>query len=312
MSQTNYSILQKADLTLANLAADGGFLTEAQSKQFIQHAIDASSFLQTVRVIGMKSHTQLVEGTYFNGRILRPGVEAQALSLAQRSKPSMTKTTLTSVLVKAQVDLNDEVLEDNLEQGTLKTTVMRMMAERIALDSEELDIKGDTASADPFLALYDGLLKRTTSHIVDAGTTPLTDTILRSLMKAIPSAALRNKLQAKFFTSVDAEIDYRHALSQRGDSLGVSIHGSSQPVNYSGVGIVPVAMFPENLGAGLNETNVVLCDPKNWAHGIWRQIKLETQRDVPAGVLQIVATMRMHADWILEDYTAKATKVKVA
>jgi HK97 family phage major capsid protein len=308
----NLSILQKADIALADLVADGGILTDAQAKQFIRHMIDASVILPMVRVIGMKSHTQLVEGIHFNQRILRPGVEAQALPLAQRSKPKTTKTTLRSVLVKAQVDLDDEVLEDNLEQGTLKSTVMQLMAERIALDTDELEVKGDTASGDSFLALYDGILKRTTSHIVDAGSTPLTDTILRSLLKAIPSAALRNKLNTKFMTSVDAEIDYRHALSQRGDSLGVSVHGSTQPVNYSGVGIIPVPMFPENLGVGLNLTNVILADPKNWAHGIWRRIKIETQRDVPAGVLQIVATMRMAGDWVLEDHAAKAINVKVA
>lgn len=312
MSQSNLSILRKADLALADLVADGGILTEAQAKQFIRHMIDKAVLMPFLRVVGMKSHTQLVEGLFFNQRILRPGTSGQALPLAQRSKPQTTKTTLTSVLVKAQVDLDDEVLEDNIEQGTLKSTVMQTMAERIALDTDELTVNGDTASADPFLALYDGMLKQTVSHIVDAGSTPLTDTILRSLLKAIPSAALRDKLQTMFFTSIDAEIDYRHALSQRGDALGVSVHGSSQPVNYSGVKVIPIPVFPEDQGVGNDETSVILCDPKNWAHGIWRQMKLETQRDVPAGVLQIVATLRLTGNWILEDYTAKATKVKVA
>lgn len=308
----NLSILRKADLAISDLTSDGGLLTAAQSKQFIQHVIDAAVLLQHVRVVPMKSHTQLLEGTYFNSRILRPGASGQALTLAQRSKPDLTKTTLTSVLVKAQVNLDDETLEDNIEQGTLKSTVMRMMAERIALDLDELTVNGDVGSADTFLALYDGMLASTTSHVVVAGGVPLTDTILRSMLKAIPSPALRNKLRTVFFTSIDAEIDYRHALSQRGDALGVSTHGSSAPVNYSGVKVIPSAVFPEDLGGGSDETNVILCDPKNWAHGIWRQLKLETQRDVPAGVLQIVGTLRIAGDWILEDYTAKATGVQVA
>ena len=312
MSQSNLSILRKADLALADLVADGGILTEAQAKQFIRHMIDKAVFLPNVRVVGMQSHTQLVEGIFFNSRILRPGSSNQALPVGQRSKPDTTKTTLTSVLVKAQVDLDDEVLEDNIEQGTLKSTVMQTMGERVALDTDELDVNGDTASADAFLALYDGMLKKTVSHIVDAGSTPLTDTILRSMLKSIPSAALRDKLRTMFFTSVDAEIDYRHALSQRGDALGVAIHNSAQPGNYGGIKIFPVPVFPEDQGVGSDETSVVLCDPKNWAHGVWRKMKLETQRDVPAGVLQIVLTMRICADWIHEDYTSKAIKVKVA
>lgn len=312
MSQANLSILQKADLEIANLVADGGILTEAQARQFIRHMIDKAVLLPLCRVIGMKSHTQLVEGMFFNSRILRPGVSSQALTTAQRSKPTTTKTTLTTVLVKGQVDLDDEVLEDNIEQGTLKSTVMATMGERIALDTDELSVNGDVSSSDPFLALYNGMLKRTVSHIVDAGSTPLTDSILRSLLKAIPSPALRDKLKALFLTSIDAEIDYRHILSQRGDALGVSVHGSAQPVNYSGVKVTAIPVFPEDQGVGSDETSVVLADPKNWAHGIWRSMKLETQRNVADGVLQIVATLRIAGDWIHEDYTAKATKVKVA
>lgn len=312
MPESNLTILQKADLQLSDLVADGGILTDAQAKNFIRHMIDEAVLLPFFRVLGMKSHTYRDEGLYFKNRILRPGTSGQALPLAQRSKPDLTKNTLTAVLVKAQVDLDDETLEDNIEQGTLKSTVMDTMAERVGLDTDELSVNGDTASSDPFLALYDGMLKQTTSHIVDAGSTPLTDNILKALLKAIPSPALRNKIKSMFFTSVDAEIDYRHALSQRGDALGVSVHGSSQPVNYGGVKVMAVPTFPEDQGVGNDETSVILCDPKNWTHGIWRKMKMETQRDAPAGVLQIILTMRMIGGWTLEDYTAKATKVKVA
>lgn len=312
MSKSNLSILRKADLALADLVADGGILTEAQARKFIEHMIDKAVLMPFLRVVGMKSHTQLVEGIHFNQRILRPGKSGQALTSSQRSKPKTTKTTLTSVLVKAQVDLDDEILEDNIEQGTLKNTVMRTMSERIALDTDELTVNGDTSSSDPFLALYNGMLKRTVSHIVDAGGTPLNDNILKALLKAIPSAALREKLKTYFMTSIDAEIDYRHFLSQRGDALGTAIHGSDKMVNYSGVKVLPIPTFPETQGAGSDETSVILTDPKNWAHGIWRKMKLETQRDVPAGVLQIVATMRICGDYVLEDHTAKATKVRVA
>lgn len=308
----NLTILKKADLELADLVANGGYLTDAQAKQFIRHQIDKAVLMPLVRVVGMKSHTHKLPGIYFKNRILRAATSGQALPLADRSKPDTTRTTLTSVLVKAQVDLDDETLEDNIEQGTLKSTVMQLMGERIALDTDELTVNGDTTSADPFLALYDGMLKKTVSHIVDAGSTPLVDSTLLSMQKAIPSAALREKMKVCYLTSVDAELDYRHALSQRGDALGVSVHGSAQPVNYGAVKILPIPVFPEDLGAGNDETNVLLMNPKNWAHGIWRKITFETQRDVPAGVLQCVVTMRIAGDYELEDYTAKAINVKVA
>ena len=46
--------------------------------------------------------------------------------------------------------------------------IMEMMAEAISRDMEEVLINGDTLSADPFLAVMDGVLKQATSNIVDA------------------------------------------------------------------------------------------------------------------------------------------------
>jgi len=310
--KSNKTILEKADLSIGDLTTDGGVLVDAQSQKFIEHMIEESVMLKEVKVVPMKSKKQLVEGLHFTSRVLRAATSGQALSLAQRSKPTTTKEELDSVLVKAQVTLNDEVLEDNIEQGTLKNTVMRLLTERMGVDLDELIIQGDTASADTLLALFDGWLKSTTSHIVDAGTTPLSDLHLRSLLKAIPKAALRKKMDLKFYTSVDADIDYKHALSQRGDALGVSTHQEDKPVQYQGVKIMPVHLFPENLGVGTNETNVILANGTNWNHGIWRQIKIETQRDALSGEFHVVASLRIAGTWALEDHTAKATKIKVS
>ena len=48
-----------------------------------------------------------------------------------------------------------------------------MLAEAVARDMEEVAINGDTASADPFLATMDGVLKQATSHVVDAAAASL-------------------------------------------------------------------------------------------------------------------------------------------
>ena len=67
------------------------------------------------------------------------------------------------------------MLEDSIERGELRQTIMEMMAEAISRDMEEVLINGDTLSADPFLAVMDGVLKQTTSNIVDAAATIATD-----------------------------------------------------------------------------------------------------------------------------------------
>jgi hypothetical protein len=69
--------------------------------------------------------------------------------------------------VIAEVHLHYEVLEDNLERGNLESHIMRLIAERASLDLEEWMLSADTGSGDAYLALTDGIIKRSTSNVVD-------------------------------------------------------------------------------------------------------------------------------------------------
>ena len=74
----------------------------------------------------------MIEKIRFAARVLRPGQEATALAVADRSEPNLTKVELDAKLYKAEVRLSDEVLEDSIERNQLRQTVMTLMAERIA------------------------------------------------------------------------------------------------------------------------------------------------------------------------------------
>ena len=56
----------------------------------------------------------------------------------------------------------------------------------------------------------------------------------------------------------------------------------------------------------------VLFDPKNINVGIWRNIRLETDKDISEGVLIIVATMRFDVKYAEETASVKGINVKVA
>ena len=186
-----------------------------------------------------------------------------------------------------------------------------MMAEAIARDMDEVIIKGDTASGDAFLAKLDGILKQATSHLVDAQLQSTNKGIFRDMLKSMPSAFLRNKREMRFFTSVDSEIDYRDSLAERATVIGDKFLEQDEPVVYSGVPVTDVPLFPENLGAGSNTTNIVLTDPKNINVGIWRNIRVETDKLVSEGVLIIVATLRFDVKFAEETAVVKAINVKV-
>jgi HK97 family phage major capsid protein len=309
--EDNKHILEKADMALSDLTT-GGLLVATQAQKFIRILINEAKVMKMATVTPMKSHTMEVNTIRFGQRILRPGAENVALAEADRAKPQTGKVSLVAKLFKAQVNLTYEVLEDSIEQDTLKQTIMQLMGEAIARDLDELLVLGDTASADPYLAQFDGALKGANVNIVNAGGVPLTKSVLRDMLKAMPSPYLRNKADLRFLTSVDAEIDYRDSISNRMTNTGDRALDTAAPVGYSGVPVIDIPLFPENLGVGTNETNVLLVDPKNINVGIWRNIQIETDKDIQAGKVIIVVTMRADAKYILPDATVKAVGVKVS
>ena len=180
-----------------------------------------------------------------------------------------------------------------------------MIAEAAGRDMEEVIIAGDTASPDSFLAVLDGILKQAKSHVVDAAGAVVKKDFFRDMLKSLPSEYLRDKKAMTFFTSVDAELDYRNSLAERATIGGDKFLETDTPVLYSGVPITAVPLVPENLGATKNQTVSLLTNPKNVHVGIWRQIRLESFRDVSAGVLRVVATMRFDAKYADENGVAK-------
>lgn len=312
MTEGNRTILQKAEWTLADLTTDGGLLVPAQARRFIRVLIDESVIMPMSTVVPMRSHTQLLERIRFENRILRAASEAQALSEADRAKPDSNKEELNAKLFKAEVRLNNEVLEDSLERQNLRQTVMDIMAERVALDMDEIIANGDTASADNFLAKLDGIIKQASINTVSNGSAPLSRSHLKDLLKTMPSEFLRNKRKMRIFTSVDAELDYRDTVAARETGVGDRFLEQDVPVAYSGVPIIDVPVFPEDLGVGTNETVSVLCDPKNINVGIWRKVTVETDKDISSGVLIIVASVRFDVRYAVPEAVVKGTEITVS
>ena len=308
----NQTLIQKADLALSDLLTDGGLLQPAQAQRFIRTLIDESVVMPLSTVVPMRSPTQLIEKLRFGSRVLRAGTEGQALSAADRAAPDLEKIELTAQLFKAEVRLNNEVLEDSIERAALRQTIIATMAERIALDMDEIIVNGDTALTDPFLKKFDGILKLASVNVLSNGGNPTTKTLFKRMLKTMPSEFLRNKKRMRFLTSVDAELDYRDSLSSRETVKGDQHLAEDTLVGYGGVPVIDVPVFPEDLGGGSDETKTVLTDPKNINVGIWRQVKIETDKDISAGVLLIVATLRFDTKFAEPKATVRADDISVA
>lgn len=302
----NKTLLQKADLAVSDLVSDGGYLLPAQAVKFMRVLIDEPTIINQARVVPMKSPKQLIEKIRFGSRILAPASSGTALSSGDRVKPDLGSIELDAELFKAEVRLNDETLEDSIERGDLKDTIMELMAQRVALDMEEVIVRGDTASGDPFLAKFDGLQKQSDSNVVDQSLDvdpKTTKGLFYKMLKTMPTEFKRDKRSLMFYVSVNEELDYRETLSQRATIMGDKYVTDDAPVSAAGVPIMDLPTMPDGQALCTNPLNINV--------GIWRKIKIETDKDVSAGQFIIVLSVRFDARFSVKQATVKATGISV-
>ena len=175
----NQEIIRKADLALSDLAT-AGKLNPEQTDRFVRTLIDTPTILKQVRTVTMRGPQMKINKIGFGSRILRPAVSSTALAANQRVKPDLGQVVLNTEEVIAEIQLPYDVIEDNIERGNvgvaneagaggLHQTIVDLIAERAALDLEELGLQGDTGSADDYLALCNGYLKLATANGVAVG-----------------------------------------------------------------------------------------------------------------------------------------------
>ena len=246
----NRTLLQKAELAVADMAGDGGVLRPAQAQRFMTMLAKQSVLLSQVTMVPMKAPKQEFSKIGMGQRVLRPGKELVALKKDEWARADFGKIELDAKLFKAEVRISDESLEDNIEGAGLQSRIRELMAEAIARDMEELLICGDTKSADPFLATMDGVLMQARRHQVEGGGKPISKALLSQLLKALPGAQKRNKKNMRFFTGINAEQDYRSKLAERATAVGDRFLEGESSILAFGVPIVPVPLFPEDRGNG--------------------------------------------------------------
>mgnify|MGYP005842491885 CR=1 FL=1 len=283
--------VQRAMLALSDLQSDGGMLNPEQNDTFIRLLIDQPTMINQVRAVPMAGPSMELNKIGFGSRILRAARQAtsgdgRALTEAERSKPTTSKVQLDTKEVIAEIRLPYEVLEDNIERGDLENTILALIAERAALDLEELIISGDTAAVgDDYLALTDGVLKLATDNVVDAASAGVSATLFNNMLKALPTRFRRNRAAMSFFVAPDVEQDYRLALSSRGTALGDDLLTGNRAVPVFGVPLRGAALMPA--------ANMIFTDPQNIIFGIQRAVRIESERMISDREVKIVLTARV-------------------
>lgn len=294
----NAQLIQKADLALSDLAT-AGRLSDEQSTTFIRKLINTPTILQSCRTVSMTSPTKKINKIGFGSRILHDApVSGVALDDAKRAKPNLGQIELNTKEVLAEIHLPYDVIEDNIERGNINVgfgqsagglmdTILTLIAERAAVDLEELGLLGDTATVgDNYLKLFNGWLKLAA---VNTGTyssvTGLDRSVIKQAVLAMPKPYLRDRASLRQIMSVDNETELRDQLANRNTVLGDgSVQGNS-PLYFFGSQVLPAAIMPSD--------TLLFTNPLNLIFGVQRQITLEYTKDIRTRSFIIVLTARV-------------------
>ncbi|MCM3365320.1 phage major capsid protein [Bacillus safensis] len=304
----NQEVINKAEVTLGTLKT-GGLMNPTQSSTFIRMVQNAPTLLQDARVIPMDSDAQKIEKIGFGQRILRPGVEGKAVPASDRVAPTTSTVELNAKEVIAEVNITYDTLENNIEGDALQNTIMQMLAERAAVDIEELILNGDTSSSDTYLAQLDGIRKQATSHIVDVAGEPLTRQVFKQGYKAVPPKYLRVPQEFRFYSSPGQEVEWKDKVADRQTNLGdAAVQGGLS--SAFGVPVKGIANMQPYDADGTDVSDILLTHPKNIILGFSRNIRIEVEKDIRSRKFIIVLTAKLDSKFEEEDAVAKIIKVK--
>jgi HK97 family phage major capsid protein len=287
MPSENRTLLRKAEIAVADFTS-GGLLQPAQTDKFIRLAIKQPVLLQRVTVTPMRAMKEERDKMRFANRVLRAGQEGTALPQAAWSKPNLGMITLDAQLFKAEMRVTDEALEDQIERGVFRDTLIEELSKAIGRDMEYVALRGDTTSPDPVLAKLNGILLQITSFTANCASVKLTKTILRDMYRTMPDEFAENPA-LEYFTNRQARLDYKDSLSDRATPLGDTMVQTAGRVTWSDYPINSVPEFPVD---GSSNTQIILGDPRAIYLGFYRQVKIKIAEDISAGVIIVVASVR--------------------
>lgn len=316
---SNVSLIQKADLSLQELAANGGKLQPDQAKLFWRDTILQSTFLQACTGKSITGNEAEFPKTGLTDWLLVPNEESTKLGVGDRSKPDIGKMAMACKTFKGIVPLSYEQVEENVENGSFPQTVRQMASEAAASNLVEIAIQGDTAIVLPdptdkrarALKKIDGMLKQTTTNIVDAGGSRFNRTVADALFRKMPTRYREQQGMAYLTSSIGAK-DYSSSVADRQTAKGDSALEKMAVAKHGDIPILGFGHFPENLGGSSNGTNVILANPKNFYIGMGKEITIQWKDDPEEGMLIIIVRVKFDAKWLHEPMTAKAINVSAA
>lgn len=308
----HHKVISKAQMAVQDLTTGAGYLQPIPAKEFLKLNIAETTMMRMARIHPMQAPEEHIDKFRYATRALRAGSSGVSLSALEMANPQLSKQVLNAHLVKAQVDIPLEVLEDNIEKAGFLKTILDGLAPRVGLDWEELCVNGDTDnSVDPFLALFDGWMKQASAITYNHLGGAVSINLWNKLIKLMPTEFQRMLSQAALFTSWNLQHDWRANLAGRIGAVGDAHLQSLDSVKAFGIPLVPCANIrDDNTYDGLsNYSDVLLTHPKNLIVGLYSGIRVFLDLSIKDGIWSIVIRFRTDAKLIEDTAVVKGRNV---
>jgi HK97 family phage major capsid protein len=280
--------------------------------QFVQELQAATVMLDGSRYIGMKSDKKDIDRINFE-LDLEDGSRNASTGLITLTgqDPTFTLNELDAQKLMAKTQMTYEALEDNIEQGSLESTIISLFAKAAGRSLERIFIFGDQslsagANVPSGYTKIDGWAHEADSdQILTSGDFTATDveTVFETMYDALDPQYLS---QAVFYVPYSRESEYRRALKGRDTAMGDEAVAGASTLYFEGVPIKPVASldYPVNnatFAANISKEVLFLGAPNNFVHGLKRGITVETDKDIEHQMYKFILSLRGDCEY--EDET---------
>lgn len=311
---SNAELLQKATMTTANLGGGTGGINNGpeaplsieQVDRFYRLAVTPQAILPEVREVKNTAAKWQESKIQFGGRILRKGVQGTRLADGDRVVPDTGMVEISCELMRGEVPIGDEVMEDQVERAGFGDTVMALIAENVGRDIEDLLLNGETAGAgglftadSNYLQTLNGWMQQCRdgagANLYDAvGDSQDYQTIMGRMLTMLPDRFKRDIDNMRYYVPLRFLEKYRDQLSARGTALGDASLEGVREHRYQGILIKPVPLQLITPGSP-DTTHILLAHRTNLMAGYQRMVRMESWRDPREGVTSFVVNCRIDA-----------------
>lgn len=301
MPTSNSQLVQRADIALADLASNGGLLLPEQANQFMDFIQEEPTMIKQARTIRMARPITRVLRMGFKERILRAarqvgnqnddGSHGRKMRKADRAAPTTDAVEMSSNEVIAECRIPYELLEDNIEGRNFEAHLLRLIAQRVALDLEEIALWGDKTSAVDVLALQDGWMKKALleGNVFDNTNKGISSDMFANALLSMPQVYLKYLAQMRGWITHANRIRYGQTIARRQTAFGDTAVQTHLPIQAAGLTVEGAGL----MAAGENGQGGLITYPNNLLFGIHRDITIESDKDIAAREYIIVVTARI-------------------